>query len=105
MDTTITLVNPTSQIGIGLAGPGTVTLTALDASGMVIESSTFVFATNDYWYFTEGSSDIKSLQIESSFIAIDDLQFYGGSATPEPSSILMMVGGLGSLALARFRRS
>ncbi|MGA9564213.1 MAG: PEP-CTERM sorting domain-containing protein [Candidatus Korobacteraceae bacterium] len=105
MDTTITLVNPTSQIGIGLAGPGTVTLAVFDASGASIESYTFPFLSNDYYYFTEGSSDIKSLEITSSFIAIDDLQFYPGSSVPEPSTILMMVSGLGSLAFARFRRS
>jgi hypothetical protein len=102
MDTTISLVNPTNQIGIGLAGPGTVSLTVRDVAGSTIESYTFPFLTNDYYYFTEGTADISSLEITSSFIAIDDLQF---NPTPEPSTILMMVGGLGSLALARFRRS
>lgn len=105
MDTTIMLVNPTSQIGIGLAGPGTVTLTARDSNGVIVESSTFGFLSNDYWYFTEGSANIQSLEISASFIAIDDLQFLPGGTIPEPSSILMMVGGLSSLAFARFRRS
>ena len=104
MDTVITLVNPANQIGIGLAGPGDVTLTAFDVNGNVLESYTFPFASNDYWYISRGSSDIKSLEIISGFIAIDDLQFNGGVTTPEPGSILLLISGLTSLAFARYRR-
>lgn len=98
MDTTIVLTNPTSQIGIGLAGPGTVTLTARDVNGNIVETDTFPFLSNDYWYFTEGTSDIKSLEIQSSFIAIDDLQFYGGTTTPEPGTLVMLGSGVLGLA-------
>jgi len=104
MDTFITLVNPTDEIGIGLAGPGDVTLTAFDVNGNVLETYTFPFLNNDYWVIQRGSSDIKTLEISSSFIAIDDLQFNGGVATPEPSSILLLAAGLSSIALRRFRR-
>jgi hypothetical protein len=104
MDTTITLVNPTDQIGIGTAGPGEVTLTALDVNGNVLETYTFAFASNDYWYISRANSDIMSLEIVSSFIAIDDLQFNGGVSTPEPGSMFLLVSGLMSLALVRYRR-
>ena len=96
MDTTITLAFATNQIGIGLAGPGTVTLTAYDVNGNVVEGSTFAFATNDYWYFTEATYDIQSLRIQAGFIAIDDLQFNAG--TPEPSSLLLLGSGVVGLA-------
>jgi len=102
MDTTITLALPTNQIGIGIAGPGTVTLTAYDSSGAVVEGSTFAFGSNEYWYFTEGTYDIQSLRIQSGFIAIDDLQFNPGTSTPEPGSLMLL--GSGVVGLAGFLR-
>lgn len=103
MDTTITLVNATNQIGIGLAGPGTVTLNAFDSNGILLNSYTFPFLNNDYWVISDTTSDIKSLEIISGFIAIDDLQFNGGTSTPEPTSLLLLGAGVSGVAL-RLRR-
>jgi len=61
MDTFIKLVSPTNQIGIGLAGPGNVTLTAYDKNGTPLMGYNFDFLSNDYWVISDTTSDIAWL--------------------------------------------
>ncbi len=104
MDTSILLSNATNRIGIGIAGPSSLTLTTRDATGAIGQSYSFRTADNEYWVIDSAISDIASLQIQSSFIAIDDLQFETNSnGVPEPSTLALFGCGLAALVL-RYRR-
>lgn len=105
MDTFIKLVNPTNQIGLGLAGPGFVTLAAYGANGSALASYSFNFLDNDYWVIGDTASEIASLEIQSDFIAIDDLQFNATQSIPEPAVILVMFSGLAAMVFGLRRRS
>ena len=103
-DILITLVSATDQIGIGIAGPDTTTLTARDAFGNVIESDVLSVPSNAYYVVQDSSGSIASLELSSSFIAIDDLQFDPSSVSaPEPGSLGLLAGGVVLIALGRFR--
>ena len=105
MDTFIKLVNPTNQIGIGIAGPGSVILTAYGVNGSALASYSFSFNLfNDYWVVGDTASEIAALQIQSGYIAIDDLQFNATQPIPEPAVILVIASGLASMAFGLRRR-
>ena len=105
MDTSILLSNATNRIGIGIAGPSTLTLTTRNAAGAIGQTYNFTTGSNEYWVIDSAINDIASLRIQSSFIAIDDLQFARTSgAIPEPSTVALIGCGLAALVL-RHRRN
>ncbi len=93
-----------SVVGFGNAGPNTTTLSAFDASHNLLYTNTFSSAINDYWVLTDNTgANISSIEIASSFIAIDDVQFNNNSV-PEPSSLFSLAGMAGFLGLGLRRR-
>ena len=114
---TITLAHGTNAIGIGIADsdPVSVTFQALGAGGVDL-GSPFVenLATtesqintgNGYYVILDSTADIYGMTITQSVgnpnysgLAIDDLQI-----TPEPSSFLLMIGGVAAMLGLRFRK-
>lgn len=101
MDTTITFAALQNTIGFGDAGPNTTSVTLFDSLGNVLFSNTFGSCSNCYWVFTDSTgTNISSIEISSSFIAIDDVQFNNSAsvATPEPSALMLLVSGLVGMA-------
>jgi hypothetical protein len=83
-DITIAFSSLQSEVGFGDAGPNTTTVTLRDTSNTVLFTNTFSSPTNAYFTFTDLSgANIASIEISSSFIAIDDVQFTN-SAVPGP---------------------
>lgn len=103
-DITITFGALQNEVGFGDAGPNTTTLSAYGATGALLFTNTFSSATNDYWVLTDNSgANIASIEISSSFIAIDDVQFQNlSTTTPEPGTLLLI--GPGLLMLGGFLR-
>jgi hypothetical protein len=107
---TISLARGTAAIGIGIADsdPVSVTFQALGAGGVNLGSPfTVSLATteslinpgNGYYVVGDTTPDIFGLKITQtvananfSGLAIDDLQ-----TVPEPSTILLLIGGAGTL--------
>lgn len=98
MDTTIAFGALQNVVGFGDAGPNNTTVTLFDSLGNVLFSSTFASCSNCYWVFTDSTgTNISSMEITSSFIAIDDVQF-NNVATPEPGALVLLVCGLIGIA-------
>src|SRR6185436_17131508 len=65
-----------AAVGIGIAGPTTLTFQLLDTNSIVLES--YLLSTtpvNTYYYINRASADTKYLRVAGDFVAIDDLQF------------------------------
>jgi hypothetical protein len=96
-----------SVVGFGDAGPNTTTFDAYNSAGTEIFSDTFSSATNDYWVLTDTTgANISSIEVISSFIAIDDVQFDTLSPTtitPEPAYIVPLGTVLLGFVFARRR--
>lgn len=115
---TLSLSKSTNEFGIGIADsdPVTVTLQALNSSGMVFGSIFSVNVNtssptnnpgNAYFVVADTTSDIYGLKIlqtsgsvNNSGLAIDDVQF-----TPEPGSLVLILIGFCALACLKFRKS
>lgn len=97
-----------AAVGIGIAGPTTLTFQLLDANMNILEG--YVLRTtpvNTYYYINRLTNDTKFLRVAGDFVAIDDLQFDTKTVrpdVPEPSTLLSF--GVAALALgaARFRK-
>jgi len=101
-DIQFTFTGLASEVGVGFAGPSTVTYAVYDSSHNLLESNMFSGAANGYYGFQEGTADIKYFEVSSSFFALDDLQFKA-SAVPLPASLLLFGPGLAGLAAIRRR--
>jgi hypothetical protein len=96
-----------AAVGIGIAGPTTLTFQLLDASHSVLEGySLTTTPTNTYYYINRLSNDTKYLRVAGNFVAIDDLQFDVKTVTtvPEPETYALMLAGLGALGFMARRR-
>ena len=121
-DTFITLSQGSSYLGVGIAdsdiipasgNPVTITLQPLTKTGADLGSAFNVTIPetgsnpgNGYFVVEDTTSDIFGLQITQpvgngnySGLAIDDVQ-----AVPEPSSLLLVAGGVAILGLFRLRK-
>jgi hypothetical protein len=88
------------------------TIEALDALGNVIESADLATLApistpsgvnaGAFRGFTEGSPTIRFLEFTGDFIAVDSVTLANASATPEPSTLVMMATGC--IALIALRR-
>lgn len=108
MDTTIVFGTLQSEVGFGAAGPNTIDLTAYGTGGTQLFTESFSSASNDYWVLTDSTgANISSIEISSSFIAIDDVQFnnVGAPPVPEPSPLLLLVTGILAFGLLSWGRS
>jgi hypothetical protein len=108
---TISLASGKAGIGIGIADsdPVSVTFQALGAGGAnlgapftvsLATTESLINPGNGYYVVQDTTPDIFGLKITQSVanpnfsgLAIDDLQ----TAVPEPSSILLLIGGAGTL--------
>ena len=84
-----------SKVGIGIAS-GPETLSIYDSSFVLLESITAPTGLNTYAGFTRLATDIKYFEISGDFFAIDDLQHIASASVPvpEPSTLLLLGGGL-----------
>ena len=79
-----------AAVGIGIAGPTTLTFQLLDAGKSVLEGYNLTTTPfNTYYYINRLSNDTKFLRVAGSFVAIDDLQFDVKTVTsiPEPAAM------------------
>ena len=96
-----------AAVGIGIAGPTTLTFQLLDAGMSVLEGYNLTTTpTNTYYYINRLTNDTKYLRVAGSFVAIDDLQFDVKTVTtvPEPETYALMLAGLGALGFMARRR-
>lgn len=90
---------------------GGFTISALGEAGTVLETHSLAFATPSGQYgYNEGyfygikhaTADIKSFVVTDGYIAVDDLQF--SAPVPEPSTVALMLLGLGVVGWSAMRR-
>ena len=98
-----------AEVGIGIAGPTTVTFQVLDDASNILEGYNFAMqANNEYYYVDHPTNDIKYLRVAGSFIAFDDLQFAikseNPATIPEPETLALEVMGLELMNLVTLRR-
>jgi hypothetical protein len=98
-DILITFANLRSKVGIGIADAAT-TFTVWGDNNTVLFTYLWGQESNYYQVFESTAYDIRALEIHSSFVAIDDLQFNARSV-PDVGSAAMLLGlvftGLGVL--------
>jgi len=106
-DILVAFATPQAAVGIGIAGPTTLTFELLAADMSVLESYNLsTTPTNTYYYINRLTNDASFLRVAGNFVAIDDLQFDTKTvrpSVPEPATWAMMLGGFG-LAGATMRR-
>jgi hypothetical protein len=91
-----------SRVGIGIADGsfGPETLSIYDSSFVLLENMTGPTGENTYAGFERTAADIKYFEIFGDYFAIDDLQHNAlenlnpDASVPEPSTLLMLGGGL-----------
>ena len=96
-----------AAVGIGIAGPTSLTFQLLAADHSVLEGYTLTTTpTNTYYYINRASNDVSFLRVFGNFVAIDDLQFSSQTvpSIPEPGTYAMMLAGLGVLGFLTRRR-
>ena len=96
-----------AAVGIGIAGPTSLTFQLLAADRSVLEGYTLTTTpTNTYYYINRASNDVSFLRVFGNFVAIDDLQFSSQTVpqVPEPGTYAMMLMGLGVLGFLARRR-
>jgi len=99
-----------AEVGIGIAGPTTITFQLLDTNGAVLEGYNFNMGSqqNGYYYVDHPTNDVKFLRVAGSFVAFDDLQFAtksDSSNVPEPDTLALVLLGLGAINLVTRRRA
>jgi hypothetical protein len=98
-----------AAVGIGIAGPTTLTFQMLDASMNLLEGySLSTTPSNTYYYINRLANDTKYLRVAGNFVAIDDLQFDTKTvvSVPEPETYALLLAGLGIVGyMARRRRT
>jgi hypothetical protein len=91
-----------SRVGIGIADSnfGPETLSIYDSSFNLLENMTGPTGQNTYAGFERSAAEIKYFEIFGDYFAIDDLQHNAidnretDASIPEPSTLLMLGGGL-----------
>lgn len=92
-----------AAVGIGIAGPTTMTFELYDDTDQLIEGYVVNAPSNNYYYINLTSNTARTLRIAGDFIAIDDLQFDTVPVgVPEPATLALV--GLGLLGAAAARR-
>lgn len=105
-----------SAFGVGIADsdPVTITLQALGAGYLALGPADVITITetgsnpgNGYYFVSDTTSDLYGFTITQSAsdpsysgLAIDDVQ----AATPEPSTLLLVIGGMAMLISSRLRK-
>jgi hypothetical protein len=98
-DILITFSSLQSQVGIGIADDPT-TFKVWGDNNVLLGTHTNS-GQNFYQIFTSTSADIRAIQITSSFVAIDDIQFTGGRVPDGGISVMMLGMCIAGLALVR----
>ena len=108
-DILVLFANLQAAVGIGIAGPTTLSFQLLDASLNVLEGYNLATTpSNTYYYINRPTADVSYLRVTGNFVAIDDLQFATNTVptpdVPEPGTWAMMLVGFGAIGAGLRRR-